>query len=205
MSKVTCQVAVSLDGYMAGPAQSEKEPLGVGGERLHEWMFMKEGEQHPVDAKVVQTLLDGNGAYVMGRNMFGPVRGEWTGDWRGWWGPEPPYHAPVFVLSHHEREPVEMEGGTTFHFVTGGFDEALARAREAAGPDANVCIAGGASTVDQALAAGVIDELLLHIVPITLGGGARLFAAAGDVRMEAIEVVTSPCATHVRYSITSGT
>jgi dihydrofolate reductase len=200
MTKVTCQITVSLDGFVAGPQQSEENPLGVGGERLHDW-YMGEGERHPVDEDVAWGLLEGNGAYVMGRNMFGPVRGSWAGDWRGWWGEDPPYHAPVFVLTHHAREPLEMAGGTTFHFVTEGLDRALELAREAAGPDRNVCIAGGASTVDQALAAGALDELFLHVAPITLGAGARLFEGAGDVQLAPIETIHSPRATHVRYSV----
>jgi dihydrofolate reductase len=198
MSKVTCQIAISLDGYVAGPRQSLEVPLGFGGERLHEWMFAP--EPHPVDAEVTAHLLDGNGAYVMGRNMFGPVRGEWEGDWRGWWGEDPPYHTPVFVLTHHPRESVEMAGGTTFHFVTEGVDVALERAREAAG-ERNVCIGGGASTVNQVLAAGQLDELYLHIAPIVLGGGERLFVDVGDPALEVVETVTSPAVTHVRYRV----
>jgi dihydrofolate reductase len=202
MGKVTCQITVSLDGYVAGPHQTLDEPLGRGGERLHEW-FMGEAPRHPVDDDVAWGLLEGNGAYVMGRNMFGPVRGGWDSrpDWRGWWGADPPYHTPVFVLTHHAREPLEMEGGTTFHFVTDGLAVALERAREAAGPDRNVCIGGGASTVNQALAAGLIDELYLHLAPITLGGGARLFADAGDVRLTPVETIHSPRVTHVRYRV----
>jgi dihydrofolate reductase len=198
MSKVTCQIAMSLDGYVAGPDQSRDEPLGIGGERLHEWMFAS--DPHPVDAKVTAHLLDNNGAYVMGRNMFGPIRGEWEGDWRGWWGDNPPYHTPVFVLTHHPRESVEMEGGTTFHFVTEGLDVALERAREAAG-ERNVCVAGGASTVNQVLAAGQLDELRLHTAPILLGAGERLFVDVGDPVFEIVEAVTTPAATHVRYRV----
>ena len=138
------------------------------------------------------------GAYVMGRNMFGPIRGEWDEDWRGWWGPEPPYHAPVFVLTHHAREPIEMEGGTTFHFVTDGFDAAYAQAREIAGED-GVDIAGGASTVRQALIAGVIDELTLDIAPVLLGSGERLFDGVESFGFEPVEVLHSPLATHIRY------
>jgi dihydrofolate reductase len=202
MTKITCHLAVSIDGFVAGPDQSEEQPLGAGGMRLHEW-HLPGRDHHPVDEEAARGILENNGAYVMGRNMFGPIRGEWTGDWQGWWGPEPPYHAPVFVLTHHEREPVRMEGGTTFHFVTDGFDAALARAREAAGPDKDVSIAGGASTVNQALAAGALDELTLHVVPVVLGGGERLFVDVGDPRMEVVEAIASPGATHVRYSITS--
>ena len=136
----------------------------------------------------------------MGRNMFGPIRGAWEGDWRGWWGEDPPYHTPVFVLTHHPRESVEMAGGTTFHFVTEGLDVALERAREAAG-ERNVCIAGGASTVNQVLAAGQLDELYLHIAPIMLGAGERLFVDVGDPALEVVEAATSPAATHVRYRV----
>ena len=198
MSKVTCQIAISLDGYAAGPDQSEDDPLGVGGMRLHEWHLAS--EPHPVDAEVTAGLLDGNGAYVMGRNMFGPIRGAWEGDWRGWWGEDPPYHTPVYVLTHHPREPLEMEGGTTFHFVTEGVEVALERAREAAG-ERNVCIGGGASTVNQVLAAGQLDELYLHIAPIVLGAGERLFVDVGDPAFEVLDAVTSPAATHIRYRV----
>jgi dihydrofolate reductase len=197
MSKVTCQVAVSLDGYVAGPEQSEANPIGVGGMGLHHWHIDPES-QSAVDAEVTARMLEGNGAYVMGRNMFGPVRGPWSGDWRGWWGPEPPYHAPVFVLTHEPRASLEMEGGTTFHFVTEGFDAALAAAREAAG-SADVAIAGGASTINQALAAGVLDELFLHVVPIVLGAGERLFEGVGGAAFEIAEVLSAPAVTHIRY------
>jgi dihydrofolate reductase len=132
--------------------------------------------------------------------MFGPVRGPWEGDWRGWWGDEPPYHAPVFVLTHYEHEPIELDGGTTFHFVTDGFDAAFARASEAAG-DRGVDIAGGASTVRQALAARVVDELVLDFAPVLLGSGERLFDGVDDLRLEPVEVIHSPLATHVRYRV----
>jgi dihydrofolate reductase len=146
--------------------------------------------------------LTPKGAYVMGRNMFGPIRGEWSGDWRGWWGDDPPYHAPVFVLTHYEREPIEMDGGTTFHFVTTGFEDAFAQAKAAAGPDKGVDIAGGASAVRQALAAGVIDELLLDIAPVLLGRGERIFDETSTAaRLEPIEVLPSPNATHIRYRV----
>jgi dihydrofolate reductase len=197
MSKVTCQVAVSLDGYVAGPEQSESNPIGVGGMGLHHWHIDPEG-QSAVDAEVTARMLEGNGAYVMGRNMFGPVRGPWSGDWRGWWGPEPPYHAPVFVLTHEPRASLEMEGGTTFHFVTEGFGAALAAAREAAG-SADVAVAGGASTINQALAAEALDEIFLHVVPIVLGAGERLFEGVGTAAFEIAEVLPAPAVTHIRY------
>jgi dihydrofolate reductase len=144
-------------------------------------------------------LLKPQGAYVMGRNMFGPIRGAWTDDWRGWWGDEPPYHAPVFVLTHHAHEPIEMKGGTTFHFVTAGFDAALDHAKAAG--DGDVAIAGRASTVRQALAARAIDELVLDIVPVLLGEGERLFDGLEDPGLEPVEVIHSPHATHVRYRV----
>ncbi|MGN6171181.1 MAG: dihydrofolate reductase family protein, partial [Solirubrobacteraceae bacterium] len=145
-------------------------------------------------------LLKQRGAYVMGRNMFGPIRGEWDEDWRGWWGDEPPYHAPVFVLTHYAHDPIEMDGGTTFHFVTDGFDAALERAKAAAG-DRDIAIAGGASTVRQALAAGAIEELVLDLVPVLLGSGERLFDGVEDPGLEPIEVAPSPHATHIRYRV----
>ncbi len=142
--------------------------------------------------------IDRRGAYVMGRNMFGPIRGEWDEEWSGWWGPEPPYHAPAYVLTHHAHEPIEMKGGTTFHYVTEGFDAACARALEAAGED-GVDIAGGAATVRQALRAGVVDELWLDIAPVVLGSGESIFAGVDGFDLEPVEVLHSPLATHVRY------
>lgn len=197
MPDTTCHMSVSVDGFAAGPGQSEDNPLGLGGREVHLWHM---GDERETDANrtAAEWLMRPRGAYVMGRNMFGPIRGEWQGDWDGWWGPEPPYHAPVFVLTHHEREPVEMEGGTTFHFVTEGFDAAYARAVEAAGGK-GVDIAGGASTVRQALAAGVIDELTLDIAPVLLGAGETLFADLGSFDFEPVEVLNSPLATHIRY------
>jgi dihydrofolate reductase len=190
-------MSMSLDGFVAGPDQSLDNPLGIGGKRVHEWHF---DPMHEADIPMRDSLLAPKGAYVMGRNMFGPVRGQWDGDWDGWWGEEPPYHAPVFVLTHHAREPIEMKGGTTFFFVTDGFDAAFAAAREAAG-DAEIDIAGGASTVRQALLAGVIDELVLDIAPVLLGSGESIFEGVGDLALEPIEVVHSPFATHVRYRV----
>jgi dihydrofolate reductase len=196
MTKITCHMSMSLDGFVAGPDQSRENPLGVRGLELHQWHL---GEPtHEADIAATNSLMAPRGAYVMGRNMFGPIRGEWDEDWRGWWGPEPPYHAPVFVLTHHAHEPIEMEGGTTFHFVTDGFDVAYAQARETAG-DGGVDIAGGASTVRQALSAGVVDELTLDIAPVLLGSGERIFDGVESLEMEPVEVLHSPLATHIRY------
>ena len=196
MGKVTCGIAMSVDGYTAGPNQRADAPFGDGvGESLHRWMF----EAAEENAAEIEALTSA-GAYIMGRNMFSPGRGEWDLDWTGWWGEEPPYHAPVFVLTHHEREPVEMKGGTTFHFVTGGIAEALDRARAAAG-DREVAIAGGAATVNQYLAAGLIDELHLHIAPVVLGQGERLFEGVGRLELRVVEARHTDLVTHVRYAL----
>jgi dihydrofolate reductase len=200
MTHTTCHLSISLDGFVAGPSQSRENPLGVGGVKLHQWHL---GDvAHPADIRARDDLLRRRGAYIMGRNMFGPIRGEWDEEWRGWWGEEPPYHAPVFVLTHHPRQPIEMTGGTTFHFVTDGFDAALAQARAAAG-EGEVAIAGGASTVRQALAAGVIDELTLALSPVLLGSGERLFDGVEDPDLEPLEATHSPRVTHIRYRVGS--
>ena len=209
MSKLNCQISVSLDGYVAGPDQSLENPLGIGGEGLHQWAFATQswreahgragGERNP-DAEVVEDGVRGVGAYIMGRNMFGGGPGPWEEAWRGWWGENPPFHTPVYVLTHHERAPLEMEGGTTFHFVTDGIESAAEQARAAAG-DANVMVAGGAQAVQQYLAAGLLDELHLHIVPVLLGGGERLLDNAGDPKLEPVAVVASPSVTHIKYRI----
>jgi dihydrofolate reductase len=208
MSSVTCQITVSVDGYAAGPNQSPENPLGEGGERLHEWALAteawrgqhgREGGERSVDSEVIAEMTQGIGAYIMGRNMFGG-RGAWDESWTGWWGEDPPFHTPVYVVTHHAREPVEMQGGTTFHFVTDGIEAALEQARAAAG-DQDVAIAGGASTVNQYLAAGLLDELFLHIAPIVLGGGERLFVDVGDPTLQPVSVVGSPAATHVKYTV----
>jgi dihydrofolate reductase len=194
-------MSISLDGFVAGPHQTVDDPIGVGGMKLHQWHLQPLGEPgYEVDDEVRNWLMAPKGAYVMGRNMFGPIRGEWSDDWRGWWGDEPPYHAPVFVLTHHPREPIAMAGGTTFHFVTTGFADALRQARDAAdGQD--VGIAGGASTVRQALAEGAVDVLVLDIVPVLLGDGERIFDGVADPGLEPVEVAHSPHATHVRYRV----
>ncbi len=175
--------AVSLDGFGAGPDQDLEHPLGVGGPALHEWVFGtrsfarmhgQEGGRTGVDDEFVARGFEGIGAWIMGRNMFGPIRGAWPDDrWRGWWGEHPPYHTPVFVLTHHPREPLAMAGDTVFHFVTGGLEEALARATEAAGPD-DIRLGGGVSTVRAFLEAGLVDEMHLAIAPVLLGSGESL-------------------------------
>jgi dihydrofolate reductase len=166
--------SISLDGFAAGPRQSLQDPLGVGGEDLHTWAFAP--DMDPVDKRFADAITDGVGAWVMGRNMFGPVRGEWPDvDWKGWWGPNPPYHTPVFVLTHHARPPFEMEGGNSFHFVTEGAEAALERAKAAAG-DLDVGVGGGASTVRQYLEKRLIDELHLVVAPVLLGSGEPLLA-----------------------------
>jgi len=196
---VTCHCSVSVDGYSAGPNQSPDNPLGERGEELHTW-FHGEGPPSEADAKVAERILAGYGAYVMGRKMFGGGPGDWDLSWRGWWGDTPPYRNPVFVLTHNERPPLEMAGGTTFHFVTGGVEDALSQARAAAG-EKNVSVAGGASTVQQFIAAGLLDELHLHIAPVVLGSGERLLENLGNPAFEQIEVIESPKATHVFYRV----
>jgi len=207
--RVTSQISISLDGFAAGPNQSLDNPLGEGGERLHDWAIATAAwnRQHGravgtegVDSDIVASSVKGVGAYIMGRRMFGGGDGPWDPEWKGWWGNEPPYHVPVFVLTHHEREPLEMEGGTTFHFVTGGIESALEQARAAAG-DADVQIAGGASAIQQYLAAGLLDELYLHIAPVLLGSGERLLEDVGDPQLEPVEAIHSPAATHIRYRV----
>jgi dihydrofolate reductase len=202
-------VSVSLDGYAAGPAQTLENPLGVGGERLHEWVFETAygrrmiGESGGTDGTDNEFLLRGDegiGATILGRNMFGPVRGSW-GDstWRGWWGDEPPYHHPAFVLTNHPRDPIPMDGGTTFYFVTDGIEAALARAFEAAGGK-DVRLGGGAGAIQQYLRARLVDELHIAIVPILLGDGERLFdhLDGGPDGYETVEFVASPSVAHVR-------
>lgn len=203
MPLVKSHITVSLDGYCAGPDQSRDAPLGVGGEQLHRWMFpADDGEPHPVDAAVRDEILAGVGAFVMGRNMFGgrSANGQWDLDWQGWWGDDPPYHGPVFVLTHVPREPLEMAGGTTFFFVTDGIEDAVARARQAAG-DRDVSVAGGASTVQQALNAGLLDELSVNLSPVLLGAGERLLDGLDGVGFEQVQSRASDLATHVRYRV----
>src|ERR1700741_3842458 len=198
MPDTTCHMSISLDGFVAGPDQSREKPLGKRGREVHGWHLGDE-RANEADETAVGWLMRPRGAYVMGRNMFGPIRGEWAEDWRGWGGAAPPRpHARFFFPPHPAREPIEMEGGTTFHFVTDGFDAAYAQARETAGDD-GVDIAGGASTVRQALVAGVVDELTLDIAPGLLGSGERIFDGVGAFEFEPVEVLHSPLATHIRY------
>jgi dihydrofolate reductase len=210
MSELRFTITMSLDGYVAGPDQSEDAGLGVGGESLHEWVvglrFFKEmqggdGGRTGVDDDVLRANHENIGATIMGRNMFGPIRGSWGDeDWKGWWGPNPPYHHPVFVLTHHAREPLEMEGGTTFHFVTEGIESALRQAKDAAG-DRDVLVAGGAQCAQQYLAAGLIDEVELHVVPLILGAGERLLdnLEGTDVKLKQVRVIEGEGVTHLKY------
>ena len=209
MNSITCHISISLDGFVAGPNQSLENPIGEGGMRLHQWASKTaswrqqqglEGGERSADSEVVDEVVQDVGAYIMGRKMFGGGEGAWDHAWTGWWGEDPPYHAPVFVLTHHRREPVVMQGGTTFTFVTDGPESALARARAAAG-EKDVAIAGGASTVQQYLSAGMLDELYLHIVPVILGGGERLLDNVGDPSLQPIGAIDSPAVTHVKYRV----
>ncbi len=210
MSKVFCDLSMSLDGYVAGPNQTLEEPLGRGGEQLHEWAFrlksfreqhgMEGGESGP-DDEVVQEWLAGSGAVVMGRRMFSGGAGPWDSDPNadGWWGDDPPFHAPVFVLTHHPRETVAKEGGTSYVFVTDGIEAALEQARAAAG-DKNVQLGGGGSVVQQFLRAGLLDELNVHLVPVLLGdGGVRLLDGLAPTELELTRVAESPHVAHLRY------
>jgi dihydrofolate reductase len=202
MTRTNLSMSISADGYVAGPDQSMDNPIGVGGMALHEW-HIGPARDHPVNRQVVSDMLEGMGATIMGRNMFGPVRGEWAGsDWTGWWGDNPPYHCPVFVLTHHEHDPIEMEGGTTFHFVTDGIESAYTQAKAAAG-DGDISIAGGASCARQAIQAGVVDEIDLQVSPVVLGAGERLFDgfSAGTPRLELVRVLEAPGVAHLRYRV----
>ena len=210
MSKVRVHMMASLDGYVAGPNQSLDKPFGEGTEHFHDWLVklrsfrqlhgMEGGEAGPSD-DVIRETAENLGATIMGRNMFGGGHGPWPAEpWRGWWGENPPFHTPVFVLTHHAREPLAMQGGTVFNFVTDGIMSALEQARRAAG-DKDVRIGGGATVVNQYLAAGHVDELELHVVPMILGGGARLFEHLGDARpwLELLRAVATPEVTHLKY------
>jgi dihydrofolate reductase len=209
---VRFDISVSLDGYVAGPDATHDEPLGKGGERLHEWaygleswreMHGKEGGERNADAELLQEHFDATGAFVMGRRMFSGEGGPWGEQpFEGWWGDEPPFHAPVFVVTHHAREPLVKGGGTTFTFVTEGVEAAVEQARAAAG-ERDVAVAGGADVGRQAIAAGLVDEVQLHVVPLLLGGGVRLFEElpGGPVALGPPEVLASPAVTHLRYRL----
>ena len=211
MSKVRVHISASLDGYVAGPNQSMEEPLGQGGERLHDWVVRlkawrehagMQGGEEDASSPVVREEFANVGAEIMGRGKFGPPsRGSWGDDpWQGWWGDDPPFHKPVFVLTHHGREPLTLTD-TTFTFVTDGIQSALTQAREAAG-DKDVFIGGGADVINQYMAAGFVDELELHVVPIILGGGARLFEGVGpDLKLELLRTVEAPGVTHLKYRV----
>lgn len=202
---------MSLDGFVAGAAQSEEHPIGVGGMQLHEWVFGLQAwrEPHGLDGgdtgpsnDVIRAASDNLGATVMGRNMFGG-RGPWGDDpWNGWWGDDPPFHHPVFILTHHAREPLTMQGGTSFTFVTDGIESALKQAREAAGGK-DVALGGGANVAQQYLRAGLIDEMQIHLVPVLLGDGERLFdnLEAAEVGLECTGVVEAPGVTHLTYRV----
>ena len=211
MSKVRAHISISLDGYVAGPNQSMENPLGEGGEGLHDWavglkawreLAGMEGGEENASTDVMAEEHANVGAEIMGRGKFGPPqRGPWGEDpWQGWWGEDPPFHKPVFVLTHHEREPLTLSD-TTFTFVTDGIESALERAREVVG-DKDVFIGGGADVINQYLAAGLVDELELHVVPIVLGGGERLFAGVGpDLRLEELRTVEAPGVAHLKYRV----
>ena len=212
MPRLRLKISMSLDGFVAGPRQSVDDPLGIGGERLHEWvvpltvwraMHGLEGGEINESTRVVEESLANIGATVMGRNMFGGHPGPWNAEkpWNGWWGRNPPFHHPVFVLTHHAREPLELEGGTTFTFVTQGIEAALEGARRAAGGQ-DVSLAGGAKAAQQYLGAGLVDEMEIHLVPTLLGSGERLFDGVGDDLngLELVRTVATPKVTHLKFA-----
>ena len=211
MAQLRFQISISLDGFVAGPNQSEEHPLGEGGEALHDWVIElaawrrphgREGGEVNASSPVFEEMTDGIGATIMGRNMFGGGPGPWGEEpWNGWWGDEPPFHTPVFVLTHHERKPLELKGGTTFHFVTDGIESALAQAKEAAG-GGDVAIGGGGDALQQYLAAGLVDRFWLNVVPVLLGSGTRLFdelVAASGVAFEQARAIEAPGVAHLEY------
>ena len=209
MPQLKFDITITLDGYVAGPNQSVDDPLGEGASGIHDWevktrafaeMHCREGGETGTNDDVVRESFENIGATLMGRNMFGGGPGPWGEEpWEGWWGDEPPFHHPAFVLTHHEREPLVKEGGTVFTFVTDGIESALEQAREAAG-DGDVALAGGADAANQYLAADLVDEMLLHVVPVLLGGGERLFDGLGpDVGLEQVRVVEAPDVAHLLY------
>jgi dihydrofolate reductase len=214
VSRFRFQISTSVDGFVAGPNPSEEHPLGEGGEQLHEWVIKLaawrgphgyEGGETNASSAIIEEALEGVGATIMGRNMFGGGPGPWGEDpWDGWWGDDPPFHHPVFVLTHHERSPLQKEGGNSFIFVTDGIESALEQAKAAAGGK-DVSLGGGADVAQQYLAAGLIDELLLNVVPVLLGEGTRLFdnLVGVDIGLEQVEVVEAPDVTHLKYRTTT--
>jgi dihydrofolate reductase len=216
MARLKLDISMSLDGFVAGPSQTLEEPLGKGGERLHEWAVRSaswreahglSGGESNADAEVISESLAATGAVVMGRRMFSGGEGPWQDDPNAdaWWGEDPPFHVPVFVLTHHAREPVVKQGGTTFTFVTDGIESALEQARAAAG-DRDVLLAGGADVAQQYLKAGLLDELQIHVAPVLLGGGVRLFDRLGSVpiELESTRAIVSPTVTHLSYRFVKG-
>ena len=212
MSKLRFNITMSLDGFVAGPNQSEENPLGEGGGQLHDWAVAlaawrqrhgMEGGEVNASTPVIEETLENIGATLMGRNMFGGGPGPWGDDpWKGWWGQNPPFHTPVYVLTHHAREPLEMEGGTTFTFVTDGIESALQQAKEAArGKD--VALGGGANVAQQYLAAGLLDEMLISVVPLLLRDGERLLGNLGgaELELEQVRAVEAPGVTHLTYRV----
>jgi dihydrofolate reductase len=212
MATIRFNLSISLDGYLAGPDQSVDNPLGVGGLHLHDWAFPlaafrrvhgMEGGETNASSQILEEAIANVGAVIMGRNMFGGYPGPWRDDspWIGWWGDDPPFHCPVFVITHHARQPLVMKGDTTFHFVTDGIESALTQARAAArGKD--IVISGGASIAQQYLAAGAIDEVNLSIVPLLLGAGERLCDHLGaGLKLEQVRVIVAPGVTHLRYRV----
>jgi len=206
---------MSLDGFVAGPNQSVENPLGIGGERLHDWVVPLAvwrsahglaGGATDASSAVVEETQAGIGATIMGRHMFGGHPGPWNAEkpWNGWWGQNPPFHHPVFVVTHHARAPLALEGGTTFHFVTEGIEDALDRAREAAGAN-DVMLSGGANVARQYLAAGLVDQIDLHLVPVFLGSGERLFEDLHDLRgLELVRTIGTPNVVHLRFARRAG-
>ena len=212
MGKLRFNIAMSLDGFVAGPEQSVENPIGVGGMELHSWVLPlevfrrrhgEEGGEVNASSAVIEERIENVGATLMGRNMFGGGPGPWgEAPWQGWWGDDPPFHHPVFVLTHHAREPLEMQGGTTFHFVTDGIESALGQAKEAAGGK-DVSLGGGADVARQYLAARLIDEMEISVAPVFLGAGARLFDDLGGagLELEQIRAVEAPGVTHIKYRV----
>jgi dihydrofolate reductase len=211
MGKLKLDISMSLDGFVAGPSATEEEPLGEGGEKLHDWIFGltfwremhgQSGGERSVDDDVLRESWKGLGAVLMGRRMFSGGQGAWEHDpvANGWWGDDPPYEVPVFVLTHHAREPLVMQGRTAFTYVTDGIEAALDQAREAAG-DGDILVAGGANVAQQYLNAGLLEEMQIHLVPVLLGGGVRLFQDSDDRKLELDRVIESAAVTHLRYRV----